>query len=480
MSGVKDVWIKNKGESRGKPRIYLDGLQAVRTGFAPGDSYEIDVEGTKVVLTKKDDGSHVVSSKKVKRKSGEVVFPVIDINSAEFLSIFDGMDAIRVVVTDAAVYLLPLASEVKRVDRLSRLKHKLSNGLPLDAGSFAHGGGVLAHAVHRGIQKAGIECNLRFANEIRDDLLFQAIENNDVWNDETSAIALPMQELAQDEWLLNRLPKLDLLEGGIPCSGASRGGVSKNKLTKMEDHAEVGHLVYSALVMISKTNPSIFLLENVPAYAESASAQILRHQLRDMGYKTHEAILKGNDFGCIEQRVRWCMVATTVGIDFSFEGIQPVVHVVRVLDDYLDKSITEDDPRWREVGYLREKEKRDAEKGSSFKMQYITPSDTSIPVLRKGYQKGGSTDPRLVHPSNPALSRLLTGDEHGRVKDVPPEIFDGMSDAMKHQLLGQGIAYSVFDRVGEHIGNELMALAEGTPSEEVESAMVTRRQRYAG
>lgn len=476
---LKDVWIKKMGANRGRPRIYFDGLQAVRAGFAPGEKFDVEVEGRRIVISKNDDGSRTVSAK----KKGESDLPVIDINSTELLSVFDGMDAIRVVVGDGKVFLLPLASEARKVERMDRLRTKLANGEPLAAGSMAHGGGVLAHAVHTGLRDAQIDCDLVFANELRDDLLLQAMEHNDAWTDDTAALGVPMQELAQDEWLLSRLPKLELLEMGLPCSGASLAGHTKKGLAKMEDHEQVGHLVYSALVVISKTNPAVLLLENVPRYADTASAQILRHQLRDMGYKTHEAVLDGADFGCLEKRVRWCMVAVTQGIEFSFEDLAPAVRVVKTLGDALDPEIGDDDPRWREVAYLKAKQIRNASTGDCFKMQFVTPQSINVPTLRKGYHKSGSTDPRLVHPTDPALSRLLTPAEHARVKGVPPELVATLAQTTAHELLGQGIVYEPFRATGQRIGEQLVRLRddmEQAAEEREESQVSQRRQRATG
>lgn len=451
---MKDVWIKKVGAARGRPRIFFDGLQAVRAGFAPGEKYHVDVDGAKVVLTKADDGSRVVSA----RRKNDEELPVIDLNSPDLLAVFEGMDAIRVVVGEGKVFLLPLASEARKVERLGRLKMKLATGEPLAAGSLAHGGGVLAHAIHTGLKDAGINCELSFANEIREDLMVHAMEVNDVWSDRTAALVVPMQELAQDEWLMSHLPKLDLLEMGLPCSGASLAGHTKKGLSKMEDHEQIGHLVYSALAILAKTNPAVVLFENVERYADTASSQILRFQLRDMGYITHEAVLDGADFGCLEKRQRWCMVAVTKGIEFSFDDLAPRLTVVRTLGEILDPNITDDDPSWRAVQYLKDKEARNAASGDRFKMQFVDAKSTSVPTLRKGYAKGGSSDPRLRHPTDPTLSRLLTPAEHSRLKDVPEVIIEGFCATTAHQLLGQGIAYEPFRATGQRIGENLWAL----------------------
>jgi DNA (cytosine-5)-methyltransferase 1 len=460
---MKDVFIKGIGTHRGSPRVFLDGPQAVRAGFAPGEKFEVKVDGQRVVLTKAADGSRTVSS----RKKGDAQLPVIDINSKELLAAFEGMDSLRVVVGDGQVYLLPLASEIKKRERFDRLARKIAQGQPLAAGSIAHGGGVLAHAIHRGLNDAGIETDLAFVNELREDLIEHAMGANDAWKggdvgQRTAALSVPMQELVQDDWAMDRLPLLEILEMGLPCSGASRAGAAKRGLDMMESHPEVGHLVYAALVILNKTQPAVVLLENVPTYANTASAQILRQQLRDMGYKCQEAVLEGQDFGCLENRVRWCLVATTRGVDFDFENIQPKVRVVRRLQDVLE-DIGPDDPRWRSMLGLKLKQERDAAKGSNFKMQVVSPGDTAIGTLRKGYHKGGSTDPLLQHPDDPELLRLLTAEEHSRVKGVPVHLIEGLSQTVAHQLLGQGIVYEPFRAVGERIG------------ERVKSAMAARR-----
>lgn len=493
---MTDVWVKKIGAHRGSPRVFLDGPQAVRAGFSPGERFDVEVQGRRVVISRNRDGSRVVSS----RTRNDAQLPVIDINSKEMLAIFEGMDAVRVVVAHDKVYLLPLASEEKKRERFNRLQRKMESGEALSIGSLSHGGGILSHAIHRGLQDAGLKADLVFANDIRDDLLTQAIEHNDAWSATsadgagTSALAVPMQELAQDDWLMAQLPKLEVLEMGLPCSGATRAGISKNKLSKMEDHVDVGHLVHSALVILHRTQPVFVLIENVPLYETSASAQILRLQLRDMGYDCHEAILDGSDFGAMENRVRWCMVGVTRGVEFSFDQLAPAVRVVRRLGELLDESIADDDPRWMTFGHLKDKAVRDRADGKGFKMQTLSPDSTRVPVMRRGYAKAGSTDPLLQHPTDPTLLRKLTSAEHARVKGVPAELVAGLSENLAHQLLGQGIAYQPFRRVGERIGEAMLMsaaarLAAGVrqgvelPNDSEgaeESEVVRRRERMTG
>lgn len=484
---MKDVWIKGIGTKRGAPRLFLDGMQAVRAGFLPGDPFEVAIdEGKRVVVTRSADGSRHVS----KRVRDGREQPVIDINSKTLLQLFEGMDRVRVVVAEDRIFLLPLASELKKRERRERLKSKLETGESLAIGSLSHGGGVLSSAIRQGLADGGISTHVALVNEIREDLVLHVLQRELGQQqgavsgyEQVRALAAPMQEVFTDDWLMDRLPKLEVLEMGLPCSGASRAGVAKRGLTKMEDHPEVGHLVVSALAILNKVQPALVLLENVPAYADSASAAILRHQLRDMGYRCHEAILEGKDFGVMENRVRWCMVAVTEGIDFHFNQLAPRVTVVRKLGELLDPSIGEDDPRWRSYSGLVDKAARDKESGKGFKIQVVTAESTSVPTLRKGYHKAGTTDPLLKHPTQPGLMRLLTAAEHARVKGVPDNIISGLSETTAHQLLGQGIVYAPFVAVGRRIAdalNESMHARDLAQPESSAELSLPRRQAHVG
>lgn len=451
---MQGYYVKKVGQNKGAPRVWLEGSETARAGFAPGQRYDIDVQGQMVVLNANTDGSRVVSGKVI----GERNNPIIDINSKALLAIFDGMAAIRVVVKKDQIYLLPLASEIKKRERFGRLRDKLEKGDPVAIGSLSHGGGILSHAIHAGLQHAGINSRLAFANEIRGELLEHAAAHNDAWSEDTQVLSAPMQELAFDERGVASIPKVEILEMGLPCSGQSRAGKSSRGLVNAEAHPLVGHLVVSALVILSKCNPAIAIFENVPDMATSASADILRNQLRDMGYNTHERVLNGKEWGTLENRNRWCLVATTVGIDFDFDQLQPPGASHQLIADVLDNSIGLDDPNWREFGYLKIKEVRDAAKGNSFSMQVLSPDGDSVPTLRKGYHKGGSTDPLLQHPEKSELLRQFTAQEHARIKGVPEALIEGLTNTIAHEVLGQGIVYPPFRGVAAHVGNSLNKL----------------------
>ncbi len=455
---MEGYYIKKVGQNKGAPRVWLDGSATEKAGFAPGQRYNIEVQGHSIVLQANPDGSRIVSGKKSQDKDN----PVIDLNSKQLLAIFDGMSSIRVVVRHGEIYLLPLASEIKKRERFTRLKEKLEQGEALTIGSLSHGGGIMSHAIHAGLAAAGVESRLSFANEIREELIEHAYLHNDAWSDTTVALATPLQELAFDDRGMAKIPKVEILEMGLPCSGASSAGMAKRGLKHPEAHPEVGHLVVSALIIVNKTNAAVVVLENVPNYGNSASADILRNQLRDMGYVTHERILNGKQWGTLENRDRWFMVAVTEGIAFDFEQLRPPELQSRKLGDVLEK-LSDDDPRWSAMEGLKKKQVRDIAAGKGFRMQVFNEESEHIGTLTKGYAKVRSTDPKIAHPTNPDLLRQLLPEEHARIKGVPEKLVKNASNTMAHEMLGQSVIYDVVKDVGHHIGNGLQQFSGGQP-----------------
>ncbi len=453
---IDGYYIKKIGQNRGAPRVWLEGTQTERAGFAPGQRFDVVVHGRTIVLQANPDGSRVVSGK----KAGEKTNPVIDLNSRELLALFDGMSAVRVAVKEGQIFLLPLASELKKQERFARLRQKLEAGEPLAVGSLSHGGGILSHAIHTGLQAAGVESRLAFANDIRGELLEHAAIHNDAWDERTRVYAAPMQELAFDERGVASIPKVEVLEMGLPCSGASRAGKARRGLVHAEQHPEVGHLVVSALVILSKTNPAAVVFENAPGYATSASADILRNQLRDMGYVCHERMLRGAEWGEVENRVRWCMVAVSEGIEFDFDQLVAPGPGRATVGDHLD-DIGPDDVAWTTMAGLKAKEARDRAEGKNFAMQIVDASSPTVGTITKGYGKVRSTDPKLRHPTNPELLRQFTPAETARFKGIPERLIEGLSPTIAFEVAGQSVVYGKFTRVGAHLGESLQGVVPG-------------------
>lgn len=448
------VLLRRLGQHRGAPRLYLDTQALASAGLLPGTAVRFELRTDEFRLTIRADtqGNRRVSGK----HRGGHVLPVIDVNGREALAPFAHCAVVRIVIMADAVHILLPASAIKAMARSARLLARLTLGQPLTTAGVAFGAGIASKALHDGLASGGLDSRLVLANEICEDYLGLAQTRNPVVNAETAIAAVPMQEVAQDDWLLSRLPRVDILEAGIPCSGASKAGVTKRKLPKMEDHPTVGHLMGAAIQLLGALQPAIVLIENVESYRDTASAAILRGWLRDAGYAVAETVLNASDFGSLEARVRWFLVAYPPELPLDLSNLAPASQAVGSLADVLE-PIGPDDERFRRVDYLKVKQDRDTSNGSHFAMQWLTPQSQSVPVLRKGYHKGGSTDPRLLHPSDPERSRLLSGVEHARIKGIDSALVDEVSDTLAHQVCGQAVDVRPVRAIGERIARSLLA-----------------------
>jgi len=451
---LSGYFIKNIGQNRGRPRIWLQAQEVSSAGLQAGDKYEVHVKGGTIILRANPDGSRVVSHKPAKN-AGDQPIPIIDINSEALLALFEGMSAIRLVQMKGEIYLMPVATEIRKKERVARLRTKMKLGIPLSVGSLSHGGGFASHALHSGMHEAGVNTELAFANDIRPELLQHASNNNEIWTAKTIPLGAPLQELAMDQSAVNRIPRTDIVEMGLPCSGASVAGRARRGTAMPEEHPDVGHLVVSALIILARANPAIIWFENVVPYASSASAAILRNQLRDMGYVTHETVVDGSDYNAMEGRKRWFMVAVTEGMHFDWSMIQKPEKKDVILSDLYD-DIPQDSPLWSEMKGLKLKQERDIAAGKSFLMQIYDGDATKIGTITKGYAKVRSTDPKIAHPTNPDLLRQLTPAEHSRVKQQPIHLIANVSATLAHEMLGQSGTREVVVATGRLIGETVL------------------------
>lgn len=465
---MNSAHILKIGDHRGNPRLWLQGAAPLRSGFVPGSRYAVEacpgglivrlIDGEQCLDAASQAPTEGRQHRRVSRKvyaSGAEV-PVLDVNSHEELSNLSGARVVRAIFGDGEVIITPLASEVRRLRRMRRLSNRIATGAEIETAGVAAGGGVLTAAVHDGLHEAGLSPHVAFFNEIREDLSEHALARNRALSADTVLLNLPLQEMAYDDEVLRRVGEVDVLELGLPCSGASLAGRARRKTRHPEDHPDVGHLVASGINMVVKFNPVAAIFENVPQYATSASASILRNQLRDLGYDVHEREIMATDFGDLESRRRWVLVAMTRGIPFDINNLKAPASAHGHLCDVL---VPPDHPgaEWSEMRGLKDKEARDLAAGNHFRMQIFDYGDQHIGVLTKGMSRNRSTDPKIRHPDNPELLRVPTPLEHARFKGVDDGLVTGLPKKTAHELLGQSVCTGGFKALARAIGEALVA-----------------------
>jgi len=454
---VKQIIFTKLGMRKGKKRIWLEGNKLKKAGIDSGDRYRVesDPETRCLTLIIDADGTHLVSGKKSR---AETVLPVIDINNSDLDDIFGDVERLKATVYADRIVIRIHPGERDRLERIDRLRSKLAAGAALELGSLSTGLGVMDHALHQGFQRAGVPVHHAFGVEIEPQYLEASLANNPIWDNNSIAVTGPMQDLSEGD-----LPRVELLAAGIPCTGASKSGRSKNKLKHAEEHETAGHLFFHFLNIVRWTNPACLIIENVSEYLTTTSMTVIRSVLQEWGYDVHERVVDGNTFGALEGRKRMVVVGMTRGIGFDVEAVVPVRQKEAVLADVLD-PVSADDPSWNEYPYLVEKEKRDIAAGKGFRMCRLTPDVASVNTIVRNYAKIQSTAPLLNHPSNPALMRLFTPAEHARIKTVPTSLIEGFSKTLAHQLLGQSVVHAAFVAVGQAIAHTLSRWVHGVPA----------------
>ena len=441
------------GENRGKKRIWLEGQKLAREGYEPGMRFDVALKDAEINVEICQEGRYSVS----KRERNGRIYPIIDLNLAELAKIFDGVEMLRVAIKAGKIVITAHHQELRVKEREERLASKLSCGQSLDVCSLFHGGGLLDLALHQGLKQAGLKSRLAVAVEWEGKYLDASLTNNpELWDDESIVIESPVQSVN----LAKNGLQVDLLVGGIPCTGSSLSGRSKNHLKHAESHVDAGAMFYSFLQFVEILNPSIVLIENVEEYQHTASMEVIRSVLSTLGYQLHEKVLNSNEFGTLERRKRLCVVGLSKGIKtFDFDTLQPLKVKEESINDILE-DVPLDSDRWKSFDYLAEKEKRDIAAGKGFRRQLLDGSEPLCGTIGKSYAKCRSTEPFVKHPSDDSLSRLFTPLEHCRLKGAPEKVIANLSDTTAHEVLGQAIAFPVFKSVGLCIGQGLLRHSE--------------------
>lgn len=434
------------GENRGKKRIWLEGQKLVREGFEPGMKLDLEAQDSKIVLRVAPTGRYTIS----KRERYGRVQPIIDVMAHELATLFDGVEMLRVLIRNGMIVVTAHQQQDRIVERVQRLLTKLERGDSLSVCSLFHGGGVLDKALHSGLKKAGINSHVAVAVEIEAKYLDSSLRNNpELWSEDSCVIESPIEAVD-----LSRKPvQADFVIGGIPCTGASKAGRSKNKLEFAESHEAAGAMFFNFLQFVSLVNPACVLIENVPDYAHTASMEVIRSVLSSLGYVLQERILDGNEFGVLEKRKRLCAVAISKGLEglFDLNEVMPIREPESCLNDVLEPLPSNSD-RWKSFDYLAEKAIKDKQAGKGFARQLLTGDESFCGTIGRDYAKCRSTEPFIVHPEDKSLSRVLTPIEHARVKGIPESVIQGLSDTVAHQVLGQSIVFPAFEAVAMHLG----------------------------
>lgn len=455
------VIINSKlGESRGNKRIWIEGNRLARGGFEAGTRYALKLDKGRASLQVCEQGTYTVS----KRQRNGKITPIVDLNNEQITKLFDGIEMLRILIRDGKIIITGHHQQQRVTERETRLLTKIANKTKLAVASLFHGGGVLDKAFHHGLAMSGVGSAVRLAVELEGDYVDSSLQNNpELWDNDSLVINGGIETI--DMMKTNDI-QVDILLAGIPCTGASRAGRSKNGLGAAEEHDAAGAMFFHFLQFVQRLNPAVVLIENVPDYSNTTSMTVIRSVLASLGYRMTERTLNGNEFGALENRNRLCAVAVSEGIEgFDMEQVEAVTSKPDNLAEILE-DVALDSKSWRTFDYLATKEEKDLAAGKGFKRQLLTPDADQCGTIGRGYAKCRSTEPFLKHPTDPKLSRIFTPLEHARVKGIPAEVVSGMSATKAHEILGQSVIYPAFVAVGRALASFLQGYAGAAPAQQ--------------
>ncbi len=258
--------------------------------------------------------------------------------------------------------------------------------------------------------------------------------------------------------------------GGVPCTGASRAGLSKNGLSCAEEHPDVGYLFLPTLHYIRLHKPEIVVLENTDTYKQTLSARLIRDALRVSGYALDERVVNPlKEFATPTQRKRWILVASRVG---KFTWLYETKPFAGTLADFLDPEGPDDDAESATPEQVAADAKYCARKqaeGCGFAMSLIDRTSVRCGTLPKSY---GKRQPTGTFVRTAKSYRMLRPREIARLHGFKRELFFGLPKTLQYELYGQGVVASPFIALGESIARFLKG--ESTP------ATVGQMELFAG
>lgn len=313
------------------------------------------------------------------------------------------------------------------------------------------GGGTLMEALTTGLKQAGAEAVVGGLIELEARYLAisaKAHPEASTWTGSAGEWHPAEMSIART---VERMPRIFV--AGIPCTGASKAGLSKNGLSCAEEHPDVGYLFLPTIHYIRLHKPEIVVLENTDAYRGTLSARLLRNALAASGYTFEERIVNPlKEFATPSQRKRWILVASRIGL---FSWIYEAKVFTGTLAAFLDPEGPEDDADSATPMQVAAADKYCARKkaeGAGFARAIVGPEDVRIGVVPKSYGKRQHTG---TYVRTKKSYRMLRPREIARIHGFKRDMFAGLPKTTQYELYGQGVVASPFICLGVSIARFL-------------------------
>lgn len=431
-------------------RTFIEGQILAINGFIKDVTYTRTETPNGIVLEIDKQGPLKVVGKAVRGCTHTK--PVIDVCNKALASFVGEAEQVQIHADFGRVVIKVHASEQRKAQREKSFEAGCLAGT-LTEGTLCAGIGMATLALHDGLSSAGFSVKTDWIVDRESKYLDVAIRNNPAITLNTKIIISPLEMVELDEY-----SSVNICQFSLSCTGHSKSGKTKNKITLAEQHPTDAVGAYGVLKALDRINAAVYVSENVPEAQDSATYILIKATLQALGYNVFETVLDSEQSGSIENRNRYWFVAISKGLAFDAQATVPRFEkAYQQLGDLME-TVCDGDPMWSENIYLKEKAIRDAEKGNGFTRQLVNESTTSIGVINRFYAKRQSTPPMIVREDK--MERLLTTTEHAKAKQCNPSLVDDTPMTLAHEGLGQGIDMKQGEGIGRFIGEALCKLVK--------------------
>ncbi|KXS55117.1 MAG: DNA methyltransferase [Marinobacter sp. T13-3] len=318
-------------------------------------------------------------------------------------------------------------------------------------------GGVDIHCLERAGFKSDVVIEYR-PQERRDINAGRNLEEVHALN--TTRNGAPKLLINEDIYQINpdQLKQLcaghDLLSLGvfsIQCDDFSNIKSNTQKARSVQDQSTSIDMVYPVLRNIEVMQYPVTMIENVRGFQDHAAGTILKSMLGRMGYRCHEMVLDARDYGGIQSRTRYYLVAT---IFPGFEPPQPQARPTNSIWPIIEKHLA-DCRDVTDTGYIK------ARARSHRTSRPLTRESTYTPTIVKSQARGIKDGVyiedggRVYAPSEGLIQELMS----------IPDDFDvsWMAQEQAIETLGQSIDYKLHHAVAEAVRQHIELNLGQTP-----------------
>lgn len=404
------------GSNTGTPRIFLENQRLLDLGFSPGTRVLVLPLADRVLVKRAADGSRTRNRVSARRR--QINTPIVDICARSQLAPLLAFPRVKVAGYFGDLVITP---SIQAFHVARSLKSHSLRVLECTAG-----GGTM----HTAIKQAGgyeivaaSELSPAYANEYGQNA------------PETELIIGDMRFIHTDEY-----PLFDVLVSGFPCSPYSK--LRRNRKTTRSKIGAEADVIIPLLALAAARMPRAIVFENVPQFAKTPFADLARQYLRNLGYHLHEQILRSPDFADIQDRARWCMVATIrPGFFITPPHASPCAPAGALLDPPDADQDQHDAARIaRTIRCLDQRIREHREVGNGFGYTTISRDSARIPTLTKSMYKINQ-GPFVATPYGPRMLRKA------ELERIAQHNVASSSYALTCQIIGQGISVPTFTEI---------------------------------